>query len=267
MPRSALARPVAHTFATSYLRHHRGIDLRSAELELGQALVGHTGHGWTNLVDHLRSRGVTDTELVAMDLAQTSRKGRLIDTLRDRLIIPVTHADGRITGFVGRDTSSNPRAPKYRNPTRTVTFDKSDCLYRPTHHCVPDAAVVIVEGALDALAITAAASRPRLIQQISRARPSASALHRPRPTGPCTSAVNQWSSPSTAATPAPTAPSDGSTRSAGRPDSSPSSPGSPPGWIPPTGSPDTAPTDWPRSTPRIAGRPMTPTTTRSERQS
>ncbi len=162
-----LARPVANTFATSYLRHHRGIDLRTAELELGQALVGHTGHGWTNLVDHLRSRGVTDSELVAMDLAQTSRQGRLIDTLRDRLIIPVTHPDGRITGFVGRDTSSNPRAPKYRNPTRTVTFDKSDCLYRPTHHCVPDAAVVIVEGALDALAITAAASRPRLIQQIS----------------------------------------------------------------------------------------------------
>ena len=42
------SRPVAHTFAVSYLRHHRRIDLRAAELELGQALVGHTGHGWTD---------------------------------------------------------------------------------------------------------------------------------------------------------------------------------------------------------------------------
>jgi len=161
------SQPVAHTFAVSYLRHRRSIDLRSAELELGQALVGHTGHGWTALVDHLHTRGVTSDELVAMDLAQPSRQGRLIDTLRDRLIIPITQPDGRISGFVGRDTSGHPRAPKYRNPTRTATFDKSECLYRPTHRSVPDAAVVLVEGALDALAITAAASVPRLIEQLA----------------------------------------------------------------------------------------------------
>ncbi|TQM61714.1 CHC2 zinc finger domain-containing protein [Humibacillus xanthopallidus] len=161
------SRPVAHTFAVSYLRHHRRIDLHAAELELGQALVGHSGHGWTALVDHLRGSGVTDDELVAMDLAQTSRQGRLIDTLRDRLIIPVTRPDGQITGLVGRETSGHPRAPKYRNPTRTPTFNKSECLYRPTHRSVPDAAVVVVEGALDALAITAAASASRFIEQVA----------------------------------------------------------------------------------------------------
>lgn len=161
------SQPVAHAFAVSYLRNHRSIDLRPAELDLGHDLVGHTGHGWTPLVQHLRGRGVTDHELVAMDLAQASRQGRLIDTLRDRLIVPVTRAGGQVTGFVGRDTSGHPRAPKYRNPTLTATFDKSECLYRPTHRSVPDAAVVIVEGALDALAITAAASGPRLLEQVT----------------------------------------------------------------------------------------------------
>ena len=161
------SQPVAHAFAVSYLRNHRSIDLRPAELDFGHDLVGHTGHGWTPLVQHLRGRGVTDHELVAMDLAQTSRQGRLIDTLRDRLIIPVTRADGQVTGFVGRDTSGHPRAPKYRNPTRTATFDKSECLYRPTHRSVPDATVVIVEGALDALAIAAAATGPRLLEQVT----------------------------------------------------------------------------------------------------
>ena len=68
--------------------------------------------------------------------------------------------DGRISGFIGRDLTGDPRAPKYRNPTRTPTFDKSTALYRPTQHAlVPDATVVVVEGAIDALAIAAAAAQ------------------------------------------------------------------------------------------------------------
>lgn len=161
------SRPVPHAFATSYLRHHRGIDLRAAERQLGHALVGHTGHGWTPLVDHLRTCCVTDDELLAMDLAQPSRQDQLIDTLRDRLIVPVTHPDGRISGFVGRDTSGHPRAPKYRNPTHTATFDKSESLYRPTHPTVPDATVIVVEGVLDALAVTAAATGARLPEHLA----------------------------------------------------------------------------------------------------
>jgi len=47
-----------------------------------------------------------------------------------------------------------------RNPTRTPTFDKSRALYRPTHQGLDrDANVVVVEGAIDALAIAATAAR------------------------------------------------------------------------------------------------------------
>lgn len=159
------SRPVAHEHAISYLRSHRGIDLRHAEIETGATFVGHTGHGWTTLVDHLRGRGVTDDELLALDLAQASRHGPLIDTLRDRIIIPVTDQHGQVAGFVGRDTSGHPKAPKYRNPTRTATFDKSTCLYRPTRTSVPDASVIVVEGALDALAITATAAAVGMTEQ------------------------------------------------------------------------------------------------------
>lgn len=161
------SRGVAHQYAVSLLRHRRGIDLRKAELETGIAFVGHTGCGWTNLVDHLRNHGVSDTELVALDLAQRTRNGTLIDTLRDRLIMPITDHAGRITGFVGRDTSGQPRAPKYRNPTRTATFDKGTCLYRPAQSSVSDATGIVVEGALDALAITATASAAGMTEQIA----------------------------------------------------------------------------------------------------
>jgi len=62
--------------------------------------------------------------------------------------------------FIGRDTTGDPRAPKYRNSTRTPTFDKSTALYRPTLHGLDAGAnVVVVEGVLDALAIAAAAAQ------------------------------------------------------------------------------------------------------------
>jgi DNA primase len=153
--------PVATTFAHSYLRHHRGLDLTTLEAENPRwPLVGHAGSGWTTLTDRLRTEGVSDEELLATDLAQTTKAGRIVDTLRDRLIFPVTDPAGRIGGFIGRDITGDPRAPKYRNPTRTPTFDKSATLYRPTHHRLDvDASVVVVEGVLDALSIAAAAAR------------------------------------------------------------------------------------------------------------
>ncbi len=159
-------RPIGHEYGLSYLRHHRHIDVRPAELETGTVLVGHTGHGWTNLIDHLRDRGVSDVELLALDLAQPSRRGTLIDTLRDRLVVPVIDTQGRVTGFVGRDTSGHPKAPKYRNPTHTPVFDKGTCLYRPSRTAVTDATVIVVEGPLDALAVTAAAAAAGMTEQI-----------------------------------------------------------------------------------------------------
>jgi DNA primase len=152
--------PVATEFAHRYLRNRRGIDLHALRLESPEApLVGSAGHGWTGLVDHLRARGVSDQEILAMDLGHRTRGGDVIDALRDRVIVPVTEPDGRIRGFIGRDTSGDPRTPKYRNPTRTATFDKSTVLYRPTHHEIAsDGTAVVVEGVIDTLAIAAAAA-------------------------------------------------------------------------------------------------------------
>jgi len=155
-----LSTPVAIAFTDSYLLHHRGIDLRPLHLEHPDtSLAGHSGHGWTTLTVQLRRDGVSDEELVTMDLARVTRSGSLVDTLRDRLVFPVTDGDGPIRGFIGRDLTDDPRAPKYRNPTRTPTFEKSAVIYRPTHHSLsPSGNVIVVEGVLDALAITAAAS-------------------------------------------------------------------------------------------------------------
>jgi len=155
------ATPVAAEFAQSYLARRRGIDLVALrEFSGGEPVVGYAGTGWTTLVSRLRDQGISDDELIGTDLAQITRSGRVVDTYRGRIIVPVTNSASRINGFVGRDVTGDDRAPKYRNPTRTSTFNKSTILYRPTHQrLAADANVVIVEGVLDALAIAASAAR------------------------------------------------------------------------------------------------------------
>jgi DNA primase len=153
--------PANISAAETYLHNARGIDIGPLRTVVGgEPIAGYATTGWHALTRHLRHQGVSDTELLELDLAQRSRTGELIDTYRGRLIVPVLNEGGGIDGFIGRDTTGDPRAPKYRNPTRTPTFDKSTALYRPTHHGLDAGAnVVVVEGVLDALAIAAAAAQ------------------------------------------------------------------------------------------------------------
>lgn len=152
-------RPVAHATAAAYLRRQRGIDVRDLERALGRSVVGLVGDGWTSLTDHLTSQGVSIDELLALDLARTSSRGTVIDALRSRIVLPVMRSDTHIRGFLARDTSGHPRAPKYLNPTRTVVFDKSRMLYQADHRETPrQATTVVVEGPLDALAIACASA-------------------------------------------------------------------------------------------------------------
>jgi DNA primase len=153
--------PANISAAEAYLREERGIDIGPLCTAVGgEPIAGYATTGWHALTRHLRHQEVTETELLELDLARRSRTGELIDTYRGRLIVPVLAQGGGIDGFIGRDTTGDPRAPKYRNPTRTPTFDKSTALYRPTHHGLDAGAnVVVVEGVLDALAIAAAAAQ------------------------------------------------------------------------------------------------------------
>ena len=146
--------------AEQYLLAERCIDLRAIRsLTGGQPLAGYAPHDWRRLTNTLLHHGVSPDELVDSDLA-SRRDYRLTDTFRGRIVLPVRDGLGRIEGFIGRDITGNPRAAKYRNPTRTATFDKSRALYRPTRHpLAPDARVIVVEGTIDALAIAAAAAQ------------------------------------------------------------------------------------------------------------
>lgn len=155
-------RPVNHEFALSWLRNHRGLDLAPVEAALDSQVVGHTGAEWATTTLHLNRAGVSDDELLALDLAQRTRRGTLIDTLRGRLVVPVRDAEGHLAGFIGRQTLDDSLGPKYRNPTRTAVFDKSTMLYSLASEQRTHGHVVVVEGPLDVLAVTAAAIASQL---------------------------------------------------------------------------------------------------------
>ncbi|GIL37577.1 MobF family relaxase [Phycicoccus sp. DTK01] len=126
--------------------------------------AGYAPAGWTHLTQHLQALGVTDEELIAVGLSLRARTGTLIDRFRDRVVLPITD-DGVVLGFVARrhPDATHTQGPKYLNTPTTVLFHKSDVLFGMTARALSAGATpVLVEGALDALAVTAAANGPYL---------------------------------------------------------------------------------------------------------
>ena len=149
-------------FTGSWGRDHLtgrfGIDLAGHEhFRPGQAPAG-----WTNLVEHLRHRGVSEAEMLATGVATTASTGRLIDRFRDRVMFPVVHK-GEVLGFVGRRrpglTDADKGGPKYLNTADTPLFHKGAQLYGVVDEFLAEGAVpVIVEGPMDAIAVTLASA-------------------------------------------------------------------------------------------------------------
>jgi len=151
MARSFYAERLDTAWAGPYLRDR----LRTDQTPPG---AGYAPPGWTHLVTHLRNRGVSDDEMLSVGLVTRARTGRLIDRFRDRLVLPIT-ADDTILGFVARrhPDAGDEHGPKYLNTPTTPLFHKGEVLYGVDPQLVEgDAVPVLVEGPLDALAITSA---------------------------------------------------------------------------------------------------------------
>ena len=132
--------------------------LHSDPADLEPLRLGYAPDGWTSLVTHLRRIGVTDEEMLTAGVATTASTGRLIDRFRDRLVVPIVH-DHQVLGFVARRnpefTDDDRRGPKYLNTAATPLFAKGDQLY-VAGELTDDATPVLVEGPLDAIAVSLA---------------------------------------------------------------------------------------------------------------
>ncbi|WP_242611353.1 MobF family relaxase [Blastococcus saxobsidens] len=147
------------SWAPSYLRDRLGTDLTANP----RFTLGYAPGCWTALVDHLRSLGATDQELLAAGLGQRARTGALIDRFRDRLTFAIHDVDGAIVGFIAR---RNPTAaddgragPKYLNTPGTDLYCKGEHLFglhEARAALAAGATPALVEGPLDAIALTLA---------------------------------------------------------------------------------------------------------------
>ncbi|PWJ23276.1 DNA primase [Branchiibius hedensis] len=138
--------------------------------------------GWDRLVKHLRSMGVSDEEMVAAGVAkQNESTGRIRDHFVNRLVLPIIHrrdgwenfetapfAGGDVVlGFVGRRhpdlTDEDKKGPKYLNSPTTPLFAMGAQLYVAGSDLYGRGArPVLVEGPMDAIAVTLAAQGTRV---------------------------------------------------------------------------------------------------------
>lgn len=139
----------AHTYLLA-----RDLDVTALEAETGQPAASATG-----LTDSLRQLGFHDDEIIDAGWAARRPDQPIRDRYHARVLLPFRDETGVVLGVTGRDVTGEAHA-KYLNHPRTVVFDKSAVLYRPsTPDLDPAATVVVCEGTLDALAIAAAAAR------------------------------------------------------------------------------------------------------------
>ena len=153
------------SWAPGYLRERLGTDLA----EHTTYAVGYAPGGGRSLMRHLTEHGATLDELEQAGLvSQRERSDGTAyyrDFFRDRLIMPIRDphdpSGQAILGFVGRrnpnKTDDDYAGPKYLNTRTTPVFTKGEALfgYAEAREPLTDGALpVIVEGPMDALAIT-----------------------------------------------------------------------------------------------------------------
>ncbi|WP_375497642.1 toprim domain-containing protein, partial [uncultured Jatrophihabitans sp.] len=162
------------TWAADYTRERLGTDLSDDP----RAVVGYAPSNWTALTNHLRRNGASDVEILGAGLGTQTRTGNIVDRFRDRLVFPIkginldhdptTDTSGIETlGFIGRrnpaKTDEDNAGPKYLNTADTDLFTKGHTLYGLAEHAAALAAgatPVVVEGPMDALAVTLAGTNP-----------------------------------------------------------------------------------------------------------
>ena len=128
----------------------RGFDKSAAET-FG---VGFAPKGWNNLVDHLKTLGFTEDELVLASLASRGERG-LYDKFRGRLIWPIRDTSNQVIGFGARKLFDDDQGPKYLNTSETPVYHKSAVLYGidlAKKEISKSQRVVVVEGYTDVMA-------------------------------------------------------------------------------------------------------------------
>ncbi len=120
--------------------------------------ITHFGLGYSpksrfELVNHLKNKGFSGTELIQANLANESQwGGKPYDRFSDRIMFPIIDLQRRVLGFGGRIMSD--LKPKYLNTAETPVFNKSENLYALQFaKNKANGQLILVEGYMDVIAL------------------------------------------------------------------------------------------------------------------
>lgn len=109
-----------------------------------------SGHA---LVDHLRSEGVTDEDMLKLGLASQGKEG-IYDRFRDRVMFPIISTQDKVIGFGGRAIGDY--KPKYLNSHESEIFLKKNNLFGlnlTKKEIDKQQRAIIVEGYMDMISL------------------------------------------------------------------------------------------------------------------
>ncbi|MDR1608042.1 MAG: DNA primase [Deltaproteobacteria bacterium] len=138
---------------------------RGLKLDLARSYrLGRSLDQWDSLYKYLKSQGVSDKAQVEAGLVR-ARSGDgssgYYDLFRNRLMIPVSDAEGRVVAFAGRilPGDANPESAKYINSPATTIYKKGHLLFgyhQARAHMRAAGLAFLVEGYFDLLALVQA---------------------------------------------------------------------------------------------------------------
>ncbi|MFT5703929.1 MAG: DNA primase, partial [Rickettsiales bacterium] len=107
------------------------------------------------LLDHLKSKSFSNSELLASGIIGQNSNGNLYNKFRNRVIFPITNLKGIIIAFGGRILGEG--QPKYLNSSETTLFKKGHNLYNfsgARKSIYDQKFAVVVEGYMDAISLS-----------------------------------------------------------------------------------------------------------------
>lgn len=113
--------------------------------------LGFAPDKWDSLLRYMKSKGYSESELLAADLLKKTQKGHIIDTYRNRAMFPIIDLKGSVIAFGGRVLDDS--KPKYINTSDTLVYKKSYGVFalnfakRGT-----DRTLILCEGYMDVIA-------------------------------------------------------------------------------------------------------------------
>ncbi|MDO4830642.1 MAG: DNA primase [Clostridia bacterium] len=118
--------------------------------------LGFSDDNHTSLCRHLKSKGFSENEIVAANLAFASKRGKgIYDRFSNRVMFPIIDLRGNVIAFGGRILTDE--KPKYLNTSDTPVFKKSANLFSLNNAKNSGSRTLILcEGYMDVIAVNQA---------------------------------------------------------------------------------------------------------------